>query len=132
MSRHAAIELDFADGVYTFRLGLSEIEELERKRDLSIFEIVERLRVRQCRLQDISEVIRIGLIGGGMVPVDAMALVKRYVDERPLDESRDVAYGIGLAALMRVHTNEVESPPGEAKAARSKGSTSPQSGAAPR
>ena len=127
MSRHAAIEQLWADGTYTFRLGLDEIEELERKRDLSIFEIVERLRVRRCRLPDISEVLRIGLIGGGTTPLNALALVKRYVDARPLDESRDIAYAIGLAALMRLHTNEVETAPGEAGAADSSASTSPPS-----
>lgn len=127
MSRHGAIEQPFGDGDHTFRLGLAEIEELERKRDLSIFEIVERLRLRQCRLSDISEVLRIGLVGGGMPPVEALALVRRYVDERPIDESRDIAYAVGLAALMRVHSNELETPPGEAEAAKSSVSTSPQS-----
>lgn len=129
MSRHGAIELDWADGTYTFRLGLSEIEELERKRDLGIFQIVGRLApdVRECRLSDISEVIRLGLIGGGMKPVEALAKVRRYVDERPIDESRDVAYAIALAALMRVHSKELEQPPGEAEAAETSGSTSPPS-----
>lgn len=129
MSRHAAIELDWADGTYTFRLGLAEIEELERKRDLSIFEIAKRLspEVRQARSTDISETLRLGLVGGGMKPVDALAKVRKYVDERPLDENRDTAYAIALAGLMRVHSNEVEKPSGEALAARSSASTSPPS-----
>lgn len=126
-SRHAAIEQDFGDGTFTFRFGIDEIEELERKRDLSIYEIVERLRVRKCRLSDISEVLRLGLIGGGMAPVDALAKVRKYVDERPIEENRDIAYAVGLAALMRVHSNELETPPGEAEAADSSASTSPQS-----
>ncbi|WP_343229054.1 gene transfer agent family protein [Rhizobium setariae] len=129
MSRHAAIELDWADGTYTFRLGLSEIEELERKRDLGIFQIVTRLspEIRQCRLPDISEVIRLGLIGGGKSPTDALVLVRRYVDERPIDENRDTAYAIALAGLMRVHTSEVEKPSGEPEAAKTDGSISPPS-----
>ena len=128
MSRHAAIEQPFGDGVYTFRLGLDEIEELERKRDAGIFEIVERLRSRRCRLADIQEVLRIGLIGGGMKPVDVLALVKRYVDQRPIDENRDIAYAVGLAGLMRLHSSEVEEPPmGEADAAETSASTSPRS-----
>lgn len=129
MSRHGAIELDWADGTFTFRLGLSEIEELERKRDLGIFTIVSRLspQVRDCRLSDISEVLRLGLIGGGLSPVEALAKVRRYVDERPIDENRDVAYAIGLAALTRVHTKELEKPSGEAVAAEMTGSTSPPS-----
>ena len=127
MSRHGAIEQDFADGTYTFRLGLDQIEEIERKRDLSIFEIVERLRTRTSRLSDISEVLRLGLIGGGTQPVEALALVRRYVDERPLDENRDIAYAVGLAGLMRLHTSEMEPPSGEQEAAISSASTSPQS-----
>ncbi|MBN9018723.1 MAG: gene transfer agent family protein [Rhizobiales bacterium] len=127
-SRHGAVELDFADGTYTFRLALDQIEELERKRDLSIFTLAQRLdpALRTARLGDITEVIRLGLIGGGMTPVDALAKVRRYVDERPIDESRDTAYAIVLAGLMRVHGDEVKAS-GEAKAAERNGSTSPPS-----
>lgn len=129
MSRHGAVELDWADGTYTFRLGLAEIEELEEKRDLSIFTLTSRLHkdVRAPRLKDISETLRLGLIGGGMKPVDALAKVRRYVDERPLDESRDVAYSVALAALARVHPGELGTEAGEAEAAKPNGSTSPLS-----
>lgn len=124
MSRHAAIEQEFGDGTYTFRLGLGEIEELERKRDAGIFEITTRLRNRTCRLADVLEVLRVGLIGGGMKPVDALALTRRYVDERPLDESRDAAYAVGLAAMMRLHGDQIS---GEGVAAEANVSTSPLS-----
>ncbi len=127
MSRHAAIDQDFGDGTYCFRLGLSELEELERKRNLSIFEIVERLRLRTSRVSDMSEVLRLGLIGGGMSPVNAMALVRRYVDERPLDENRDVAYAVGLAGVMRLHTVEDAPSSGEGEAVNSSVSISPPS-----
>lgn len=126
MSRHAAIEQDFGDGKYTFRLGLDEIEELERLRDVGIFQIVARLSAdsRTARLTDISEVLRLGLIGGGMKPVDALVKVRKYVDERPLDENRDIAYAVGLAALMRLHSKDLETPPGEAPAPETSVSTS--------
>lgn len=129
MKRHAAIDVDWADGTYTFRLGLSEIEELERKRDLSLFEIARRLDParRDARLSDISEVLRLGLVGGGMAPVDALGKVRKYVDERPIDENRDAAYAVVLAGIMRLHSNEAESPPGEAEAAETSVSTSPLS-----
>lgn len=130
MSRHGAIELAWADGDHSFRLGLGEIEELEQKRDVSIFALCRRLapETRTARLADITETVRIGLIGGGMAPVEALALVRRYVDERPLDESRDLAYAIVLAGLSRVHSGSVEErPPGEAPAAKPSASTSPPS-----
>ncbi len=135
MSRHGAIELPWGDGEQSFRLGLGEIEELERKCDLSLFELKDRLARgdRRARVGYITEVIRIALIGGGKSPMDALALVRRYVDERPLDESCDVAYMVTLAGLSRLHPSEQaddsdgDDPSGEADAAESDGLTSPQS-----
>lgn len=128
MNRHGAAELDWADGTYTFRLGLAEIEEIEEKRDLSLFAMARRLSPveRDARLADIREVLRLGLIGGGMKPVDALTKVRKYADERPLDENRDIAYAVVLAGLARVNSAE-EPPSGEADAAETNGSTSPQS-----
>lgn len=136
MSRHAALEAPFADKVYTFRLGLDEIEELERRRDLGIFRIVDRLAPerREATLGEIMDVIRLGLIGGGgLAAVDALALTRAYVDRRPIDENRDLAYTVALAAIMRLHGSELEQPPGEPEAAKTTpdGSTLPPSGETP-
>lgn len=135
--RHGQFSTDWADGTYTFRLGLAELEELERRFDRSIFVIATRLGERQATSSEIREVLRIGLIGGGETSAaDALALVRRYVDERPLEESRDVAYAIALASLLRLSPEEIETSeqerPGEADAAEAKrpgASTSPRSGA---
>lgn len=108
-NRHGAIELDWAEGTYTFRLGLEEIEELEAKRDAGLFALCARLdpRIRTARLSDITETIRCGLIGGGLKPVEALKLVRRYADERPIDENRDIAYAIVAAGLARVHADAI-------------------------
>ena len=111
MSRHAAIELDWADGNYTFRLGLKELEELEEKCDLGVFQIYQKLHpagMRDFRSKHLSEVIRLGLLGGGMKPVECFTLVRRYLDERPIEENRDAAFAIVGAALARVHGGELE------------------------
>lgn len=134
MSRHGAIELEFGDDSYTFRLGLAEIEEVEQRRDASIFTIADRLSpmVRAPRLLDIIEVLRCGLIGGGLKPIDALKLTRKYVDAHQLDDSRDVAYAVVTAALARVHGDELladtsgDGEPGKAPAEPS-GSTSPKS-----
>lgn len=129
MSRHASVELDFGDGTYTFRLGLSEIEELEEKRRQSLFVIARGLdpETRKAHLRDIMEVIRLGLIGGGMKPVEALGLVRRYVDRRPIDESRHIAYLVVLAGLMRVHSGDLadgDASSGETAVPEPNGSTS--------
>lgn len=128
MNRHGAIDIDWGDGTHTFRLGLDQIEELEEKRDLSLFSLARRLspETRDARLSDIRETLRIGLIGGETSPLDALALVRRYVDERPLDESRDVAFAVALAGLARVRGDEVD-PSGEAPGVEPSASTSPKS-----
>lgn len=107
---HASITVPWADGHHTFRLGLKEIEELEEKADLSIFLLTEFLHPtrRQARLRAIMEVLRLGLIGGGKNAVEALKLVERYVDEKRLDESRDVAYAVCLAALARIHPDKLK------------------------
>jgi len=134
MAKHGEVTLDWADGTYSFRLGLGEIEEIETKFDRSIFVIASALGERTARSTEISEILRIGLIGGGMAPPDALAKTRRYVDERPLEENRDTAYAVALAGLLRVHGDEVEEePPGEvgASGAIQSGSTSGQSGETP-
>lgn len=125
MERHAAVELDWADGTFTFRLGIAELEELERKLDKSVFTLAAELGSRQCRSYEIRESIRIGLIGGGMSPTDALAKVRRYMDERPLDDNRDVAYAVVLASMMRLKPQDIDSPEKRKAPKKSrKGSTS--------
>ena len=123
MSRFGQITTDWGDAEYTFRLGLGELEELEAKFDKSIFVLVNLFRTRTAKSTEILETLRIGLIGGGMSAPNALALKRRYGDERPLEESRDVAYAVAMAALARVHGDELK--PEKRKAPRNrKGSTS--------
>jgi hypothetical protein len=130
---HGAITLPWGDGDHAFRLGLDDLEALEEKCGRSIFAIAERLHAssRAATTLEIREVLRLGLIGGGAGMTDALFKVRKFVDARPLDESRDTAYAVALAALARVHSSEMESPSGEADAARPTGSTSPPSTEAP-
>lgn len=127
--RHAEVEIDWGDATYSFRLGLNEIEELERKCALGIFQIVTRLHpdIRLCKSTEIFEVIRLGLMGGGMQAVTALTKTRQYMDSEPIDYNRDVAYAVALAALMRLHGKDLEEqPPPEKGRARKRtsGSTS--------
>ncbi|OJU12755.1 MAG: hypothetical protein BGN85_08820 [Alphaproteobacteria bacterium 64-11] len=126
MNRHGAIELDWADGTFAFRLSIAGIEELEEKTGKSVFDLAGRASpmVRDMRVREISETIRIGLIGGGMAPGEALAKVRRYVDERPLDESRDVAHAVLLMGLTRVHGEDLAVGEAGAPEADQNGSTS--------
>ena len=113
MSRDASVELTWADGTYTFRLGWGEIEALQEACDAGPWVILERLANKTCLIGDISNTIRQGLIGGGMVPTDATKLVQRYVEKRPPSENMLYAMSILQIGLH----GSPEEPVGEQKAA---------------
>ena len=95
-----SLSLDWADGHHIFRLAIAQLRELQDKTGVGPAALFDRLASRQWRVDDLRETIRLGLIGGGMDPLDALALVRRYVDERPLLESVEPAWRILAAALV--------------------------------
>jgi len=113
MSRDAKIELDWADGTYTFRLGWGELEALQEACDAGPWVILERLFTKQCRIGDIAHVIRQGLIGGGLEPTAATKLVRTYVERRPPLENLVFATAILKVGIM----GAPEEPVGEQEAA---------------
>jgi hypothetical protein len=118
MSRSANIALEWADGEYPFRLAIKQIEELQEKTDCGPYTLLQRISDGSWRLADMRETLRLGLIGGGMDPLKALGLVKRYVDDRPLLENIPHARAVLMAALMGAPDGE---KPGKGAAARAKG-----------
>lgn len=139
MSADGSVMLPWAGEERKFRLAIGQLRELQ--------ESVNRPRVAMGAKpigprtlltiisdsdgwpDEIREVIRLGLIGGGM-PIDRVpALVRRYVDERPLFESAPVAQAILLTALVGVPDDPVGKPAAETAAteATMTASSSPQS-----
>jgi hypothetical protein len=91
-----------------FRLGWGELAEIQQASDAGPFVVMERLNNGSCRLKDISEVIRWGLIGGGLTPVEASKLVTTYVEKRPPAESRLTAYAILMAGCLGAPEEKIE------------------------
>lgn len=108
MSRNASITLDWGDGTYEFRLGWGEIAKIQEACDAGPFVILDRLRSGACRLEDISSVIRWGLIGGGLSPVQALKCIRLYVEDRPPGESRMTAYAIMAAGCIGAPEEQIE------------------------
>lgn len=81
-NRNGRIELDFADGTYGFRLAIGELEELQEKTGVGPYALLRRLLANDWRVEDVTQTIRLGLIGGGKEPVAALNLVRRYVEQR--------------------------------------------------
>lgn len=111
MSRSGQISFAWADGEHTFALKIGQLIELQEKCDAGPPVVLARLESGAWRVSDVRETIRLGLIGGGASPTDALKLTIRYVDERPLGESSLVAQLILAAALFGAPEGAEDSPP---------------------
>ncbi|BCH54685.1 gene transfer agent family protein [Agrobacterium vitis] len=117
MSRDAQITIPWADGDHTFRLGWGELELLQEACDAGPYVILSRLYGDNWRIGDISNTIRLGLVGGGMAPTDALHLVRTWVEKRPPLENILFAQTILSAGIVGVP----DETPGEQDAANQKG-----------
>ena len=113
-NRDARITEDFADGTYEFCMNYGAIRMLQEARDMGPLFIWGLIEANAWRFEDIREIIRCGLIGGGMSPIAANKLVKVYVEERPAMENVGLAKRVLGAGLIGAPE---EDTPGEAVAA---------------
>lgn len=107
MSRNASITLTWADGDYVFRLAWGQLSQLQEQCDAGPYVILQRLMDGGWKMKDISEVIRFGLIGGGMEPIRALKLVRAYVEDRPPMESLMVAQAVLTAGVIGAPEEDV-------------------------
>lgn len=98
--RDARVSFDWADGTYSFRLAWGQLGELQEKCDAGPYVVLQRLHSGSWRIEDITNIIRLGLIGGGMEPSPALKLTRAYVEARPPMENLIPAQVILSAALM--------------------------------
>jgi len=94
------IDLDWADGTYRFALPVAQLRDLQHKTGIGPLALYNRLLSGQWRVDDMGEVLRLGLIGGGLSPVAALEKTRAYVDPRPLTESVDPALRVLERALL--------------------------------
>lgn len=86
-----------------------DVFALEEKCGAGLGEILNRLELGLWKLNDIRETIRLGLMGGGKSPEEAMRLVKLHVDQNPngFAPSVMIAHAIIEAALIGVKDDPV-------------------------
>lgn len=137
------IDLAFADGTYTFALGLAQIHELQTKCKIGIGGLYARVLQGRLtedvtighpayaayHLEDLVETVRQGLIGGGVGMADgkevkvgalrANELVERYLLPMPLTEQWELAAAI-LFAKIEGYTPPVVAGEDKKKAAPSR------------
>lgn len=102
MSGHGNVTFDWGDGTYTFRLGLKEVRELQENPRINLgpLALFRRIENDQWLIDDLREVIRLGLIGGGVKPDKATKLIYRYFDDFPPIDHKIPAMTILSAFLI--------------------------------
>lgn len=95
-----AVDLDWADGQHRFALPIAQLEELQGKCGAGPMVIARRLEIGTWQYEDIYHTLRLGLIGGGMAPVEALKLTRTYVLDRPWIENVYPALAVLQAAIL--------------------------------
>lgn len=78
------VVIPWPGGEHAFRLGLAELETIQQKTDCGPEYLLHRINAGQWHVGDLIEVLRNGLIGGGMPHVDALKAVRKAFDSHPV------------------------------------------------
>lgn len=79
-----------------FFLGFGELQELQELCDAGPQTILRRLVSGDWFVNDVSETIRLGLIGAGVAPLEALKIVKRYVKDADRGQMENVMIAIAV------------------------------------
>lgn len=110
MSRDGVTELTWAGDLRRFRLGIDELLALQDKLDAGPAEIAARLRSGTWRVQDVRETFRISLIGGGLEPKKALALIDEKIVPGKLASHVLMAWAIVANAIHGDEDDPVGKP----------------------
>lgn len=90
----------WAGGEHDFALGLGELRALQENCDAGPEVIMTRLRVGSWMVDDVIEVLRLGLIGAGLDAEKAGPLVMRTFEQHGAFALKFPAYEVITAALI--------------------------------
>ena len=118
MSADGSTTLFWGDGENCFRLGIGEFRELQervnaRRAALGLPAIgpttlANAIRGNDAWPDDIRDVLRLGLVGGGITPQEAHRKLMQYFDRRPPAESYPAAFTVLVAAFIGVPGDELD------------------------
>ena len=116
MSRSAKVRLEWADGEYDFRLSIGQLDEFDDLTGVGPGHALAHIRAGvfgAWKAKWVREAIRLGLIGGGLDPHQALRLVKRYFDGQPIAPHLPTAQAVLLASVVGVEDEPVPESSGE-------------------
>lgn len=93
------VTLTWQGGEHEFALPIGQLRALQDRCDAGPAHVLGRLASGQWRVDDVTETIRLALMGGGLERSEAVRLVKLHVEEKPLAQSVTLASAVLMAAL---------------------------------
>ena len=121
------ITLNWVGGEHAFRLRLGEIRALQDNCNAGPEELLTRIQLHCYRVDDLNEIIRLGLIGAEeMKRQEATSFVMNLVEKHPIVAFKMTAHAILSAALLGITDDPVGEPQGVDE------TTAPESGVSPK
>jgi hypothetical protein len=109
-SRSASINLFIGEGNFDVALRIDELIQLKEKTGFGPSRLLRNLQEGEWGVEELREIIRLGLIGGGMSKQEAFTLMTRHVVAGYLLDMVPVAMQIVFAALAGVEDDPVGEP----------------------
>lgn len=106
-AENGMVQFVWAGDMRTFRLTLGQLRELQTLRDAGPEELKNRIVQGTWRIDDLREILRLGLIGGGMDAIKALALLKLHFETVEPMKNKIPAYLVIGAGLSGTVTDEV-------------------------
>jgi hypothetical protein len=117
VSADGALSLFWGDGEQRFRFAIGQWRELQEKvnaRRIAIgapaigpTTLLNALRAKDAWPDDIRDILRLGLVGGGLTPQEAHRLLANYFDGKPPFEHMQPAFLILFAGLVGVPSDPI-------------------------
>lgn len=96
-----AVTLTWPGGEHPFALPIGALRALQEARDAGPEELLNRIRLGTWRVDDLTQVLRWGLVGGGaMDAAEAARLVTGLFDLHPAAQFKLAAFGVLEHALF--------------------------------
>ncbi len=102
--------LQWPGGEHTFRLTISQLEVIQDKTGCGPEHLLHKINSGQWAAVDLVEVLRNGLIGGGMGAVEALQAVRKAFELHPMIGFKIPAQAVLAAALYGPPDDPVGEP----------------------
>lgn len=112
---NAPFDAIFGDDAKPFRLTIGGAESIEESCGVGIPVILRRLASQECRTKEIREVIRHGLIGGGMTRERAAVELQKHAEDALANH-----IPLALIILSRFWLGVEDDPPPKSKPRRAR------------